>query len=135
MQVPPASVARIVERARAALLTLHRQLVPAPVVMLELVTSAWLSQAITVAASLGLADALAGGPKSLQELAQRTEANPDALRRLLRALSQYGIFEQRRDGRFANTRLSDALRSEGEASIRGFSLFVGSRQHREHWSA
>ena len=49
-------------------------------------------QAITVAAQLGVADALAHGPLPIDELAARVDADADALRRLLRALISRGIF-------------------------------------------
>ena len=51
--------------------------------MVELITAGWLSQAITVAAELGIADALAEKPLGIDELARKVGANPDALSRLL----------------------------------------------------
>ena len=52
--------------------------------LLELVNGYQLSQVLHVAAVLGIADRLADGPRSPDELG--LEADPDALRRLLRAL-------------------------------------------------
>jgi len=46
-----------------------------------------LSQAINVAAVLGLADRLADGPRTADALSQVTETDPAALYRLLRAAS------------------------------------------------
>ncbi len=59
-------------------------------VMQELILAAWMSQGITAVADLGVADALAGGPLSIDELAGKVGADPDALHRLLRALIQQG---------------------------------------------
>ncbi len=118
-----------------ALQSLRQRLLPPPVAVLELVTAAWLSQALAVAASLGLADALQAGPKSLAELARDTGAHPEGIARLLRALAQHHIFAETRDGRFKNTRLSRALCREHEHSVRSFAMFVGHLRHREHWSA
>ena len=48
----------------------------------HLVAGNWVSQAIGVAADLGIADLLADGPKSSDELAQETGSHPRALYRL-----------------------------------------------------
>ena len=66
--------------------------------MMEMIVATWMSQAITVAAQLGVADALADGPLPIDELAARVGADADALRRLLRALISRGIFRRRHDG-------------------------------------
>ena len=102
--------------------------------MHELIFGAWMSQAITAVADLGVADALAGGPRPIDELAAMVGANPDALRRLLRVLISRGIFAQRNDGRYELTPLADVLRSDAPASMAATARFVGARQHREHWS-
>ena len=53
----------------------------------HLLSGYWYTQAIYVAAKLGLAERLKDGPKSAPELAQATATNPKALYRLLRALA------------------------------------------------
>lgn len=95
---------------------------------------AWTAQAITAAADLGIADALAEGPLSADELATAVDADVDAVRRLLRALIARGIFRRRRDGRYDLTPLADALRSDAEVSLTGFARWLGSAEHREDWS-
>ena len=45
-----------------------------------------------------------------------------------------GIFRQRRDGRYDLTPLADTLRSDADVSVAALARFVGSPQHREHWS-
>lgn len=101
---------------------------------MEMILTAWMSQAITVAAELGVADALADGPQPIEELASRVGANPDALARLLRALISRGVFRRRRDGRYELNALADTLRRGVFPSMAGMARFVGSPQHREHWS-
>ncbi len=44
--------------------------------MMEMIVSGWPAQAITAAAELGVADALAGGPLPLEELAARVAPTP-----------------------------------------------------------
>ncbi|QLL10416.1 hydroxyneurosporene methyltransferase [Mycobacterium vicinigordonae] len=109
-------------------------MVPPPVAVMEMVVNSWAAQAITAAAELGIADALAGGPMSAEELAAAVDADADALRRLLRALISRGVFRQRRDGRYDLTPLAETLRSDAEVSLVGWTRWLGSPQHREHWS-
>lgn len=132
--LPPPRLARLVERARDLLTRFHRDSVPAPVAMLEILTAGWLSQAVCVAAKLGIADVLAKGPASAAEIARSIGADADATQRLLRALAQHGVFRWRPDGRFAQSALSESLRREGALSVRNFALYVGSAEQRAHWS-
>src|SRR6201984_885670 len=110
-KAPPAKLARVVEWIRHYLHRLHQRLTPAPAAMMEMIIATWTSQAITVAAQLGVADALTDGPLPIEELAARVGADADALHRLLRALISKGIFRQRRDGRYELNSLAGTLRS------------------------
>jgi O-methyltransferase/methyltransferase family protein len=132
--LPPVQFARAVERVRYHVGQLHQRMVPPPAAMMELVTNAWVAQAVTTAADLGIADALAKGPLSVDELADAVDADADTVSRLLRALISRGVFRRRRDGRYDLTPLADTLRSDSEVSLRAFARFVGSPQDREHWS-
>jgi len=76
-KLPPVQLVRGVDRARHHLLRLHQSLPPAPGAMVELITAGWLSQAITVAAELRIADALAEKPLAIDELAREVGANPE----------------------------------------------------------
>lgn len=132
--VPPPKVVRIVERARHHLLRLHQRTAPPYAAVMEMIMNAWTAQAISATVELGVADALAEGPLRLEDLASRVRVEPDALRRLLRALIGRGLFRQRRDGRYELNALADTLRSSAPLSAAGLARMVGSPQHREHWS-
>jgi len=82
-------------------------------------------QAIHVAAKLALADLVAGGPKSIKELAEATHSHGPSMARLLRALTSLGIFAEDTTGRFRQTALSDTLRSDHPQSIRPFAMMLG----------
>jgi hypothetical protein len=69
------------------------------------------SQMIHVAARLGLADRLRGGPQAPETLAQAVGVEPQALARLLRALASPGVFAETPSGAFALTPLAEHLRS------------------------
>jgi C-methyltransferase len=133
-KVPPAWLARAVEWARQCLFRLHQRLTPAPAAMMEMIIATWTSQAITVAAQLGVADALTDGPLPIGELAARVGADADALRRLLRALIGKGIFRLRRDGRYELNSLAATLRSDAPISMTWAAQFYGSAEQRERWT-
>ena len=84
-----------------------------------------ITQAIFAVTSLGIPDMLAGGPKSCDELAQSTGAEPGALRRVLRFLAGKGVFTEDGQGRFALTPLADLLRADALRSMRAQALIVG----------
>ncbi len=73
VKAPPASLARVVEWIRHYLYRLNQRLMPAPAAMMEMIIATWTSQAITVAAQLGIADALADGPLTVDELTARVD--------------------------------------------------------------
>jgi hypothetical protein len=103
-----------------------------PTPLFQMAAGYWVSQAIYVAAKLGMADVLAGGPKSGQELAVATGADPQSLYRLLRALSGMGVFETVAADRFALAPLGQALRSGVPGSLRHMVLTLG-EIHYEAW--
>jgi hypothetical protein len=57
--------------------------------------------------------ALAGGPRSVDELAAASEADPDVLHRVLRALASDGIFEEVEPRVFGHTEESRLLLEDG----------------------
>jgi DNA-binding IclR family transcriptional regulator len=64
------------------------------VVLRRLIDGYKVSQAIHVAATLGIADLLADGPRGSDDLAAATETHPGSLHRLLRALAAVGVLEE-----------------------------------------
>lgn len=71
-----------------------------------------------VAASLGLVDHLADGPRTAAELARTTGTHAPSLDRLLRALATLDVLAEDADGRFRSTPLGDTLRSGVPGSMR-----------------
>jgi len=84
------------------------------------------SQAIYVAAKLGLADLIGDAPRTVKELATETKTHAASLRRLLRALASLGIFAEDANGDFNNTPLSLTLRSDDPRSMRGAAIMYSS---------
>jgi hypothetical protein len=76
------------------------------------------AQIIYVAARLGLADLLAGGPRTSADLAKETDTHQPSLHRLLRALAVLGIVRQTDVETFELAAAGDPLRADAPASVR-----------------
>jgi hypothetical protein len=72
----------------------------------------WISQALRTMAVLGLADHLAAGPRTADELAGQSGAHAPSLDRRLRALSVLGLCARDGEGRVHLTQLGELLRSD-----------------------
>jgi hypothetical protein len=131
---PPLFVYRAVNAIRRFLARLVRQMVPPRVALFEQFTGVWMTQMIYVAARLEIADALSAGPKTIDELAASSGAHADTLSRLMRALVSVGIFERRRDGRFALNPVAETLRRDHVGSMRDIVLFLGSPHSMLGWA-
>src|SRR5215469_2304067 len=83
-------------------------------------------QSIHVAAKLGIADILARTPATADELAATTSSHAPSLRRLLKFLASMGVFSEDAAGKYQQTPLSDALRSDHPQSLRGAAIAFGS---------
>ena len=88
-----------------------------PVQLMNFIVGKWISKPIYVAAELGIADMLAEGPKTIQELAQESHSHAPSLYRMMRALASVGIFSEVEEKRFELTPMADLLKSEAMRSI------------------
>lgn len=101
--------------------------------LLELAIGGWFTQAIYVAAELGIADLLVEGPRTAEELAEYTNTRSGSLYRVLRALASAGIFSEDEDCRFSLTPLAENLRSDVPNSLRSFAIIAGAEFH-QSWA-
>lgn len=106
---------------------------PPQVKILQMMNAYRLSQSISVAAKLGIADLLADGPKSSEELAQATGAHAQSLYRLLRALASFGIFAEEENGLFGLTPRAAMLQTNVPGSIRAYAIVIGEEWHWRMW--
>jgi hypothetical protein len=102
--------------------------------MLRMLNGFLTVQALHVAAFFGIADLLALGSKTVDELAVATRADRSSLHRLLRMLTGPGVFLEEADGRFAITPLGATLRSDRPDSVREWALFVGAPEMWAVWA-
>lgn len=96
---------------------------------MELSSAFWISQALNVAARLGVADHIQGGTCTVQELAAATQSNEAYLYRLLRSLASVGVFSETEPQRFALTPVGEFLRSDIERSLRYVPIMHGDDWH------
>jgi hypothetical protein len=88
-------------------------------------TGYWVSQAIYVAAKLGIADLLKDGPQSCVALATATGADTASLFRLMRALASVGVFSHVRRDCFALSRLAESLQTDTPGSLKKMVMTIG----------
>jgi hypothetical protein len=82
------------------------------------------SRLLHVAAKLGLADFLADGPKSAEELSGPTGTHAPSLYRTMRALCDLGLFTEDHARRFSLTPLSEPLKSNAPQSYKSTVLML-----------
>lgn len=99
----------------------------------RLVNGYQVSQAISVAATLGIADLLKDGPRTSDDLAAAAGAHPRALYRLLRALAAVGVFHEHHDQRFSLAPIGEFLRSDAAGSSAPWAAQIGRQYFWQAW--
>jgi hypothetical protein len=108
---------------------------PPTVALRRLVNGYQVTQAIHVAAALGIADLLRDGPRDSDALARDTATHAPSLHRVLRALAAIGVLHEDDDGRFELTAIGECLRSDAPEPVGGWAAFVGRSYHFHAWAA
>ena len=101
-----------------------------PMTLMNLTAGKWVSQAIAVAAELGIADLLKDGPRTAANIARTANASEDGVYRLLRALGSVGLFAETGNRRFRLTPLGRLLRIDSPQALGGYARFTG---HESTW--
>jgi hypothetical protein len=96
----------------------------------SLITGYETSQVIYLAARLGVADQLAAGPRSAEDLAETLRLNAEALNRLLHALAALGLVSHAGGSRYAITESGGRLRDGVPGSLRAVAILSGDRSYR-----
>lgn len=84
-----------------------------------------ISSVLHVVTTLGVADELARGPRTVPELAASLNCDEQALHRVLRVAAGFGVFTETAEGGFAQTELSEYLRRDNPDSQRDLVLYNG----------
>lgn len=103
--------------------------------LLHLITGYWISQAICVAAELGLADLLGKRGRPVDHLAREAGVDAAALYRLLRALASSGVFAEVAPREFALTPMGVLLKRDMPGNLRDFARMQADGWHWRAWGA
>ncbi|HEY7291746.1 MAG TPA: methyltransferase [Vicinamibacterales bacterium] len=98
---------------------------PPHVQLIQMCAGGWVAAAVYGAAKLGIADHLATGPRSADELASATGTHPPTLYRFLRTLASFGVFTESDGQRFALTPLGEALKTGAPGNARSTLIAFG----------
>lgn len=109
--------------------TAMKEQLPPEAQMMQTLGACYISQAAYVAAKLGVADLLAVTPKHVAELAAASATDERSLYRVLRTLAMVGIFRETEPKVFANTPISETLRSDAPNSLRDTAIWIGEEPH------
>ena len=93
--------------------------------LMQMINWYQVSQALHVAATLGVADQLKDGPKPYDAVARTCGAHPASLYRLLRALAAVGVFHETGNKEFSLTPLGVCLTSDAPGSRRNYARWIG----------
>jgi len=94
----------------------------------DLLRGAVATRALAIVADLGVAGALAAGPRPVDDVAREVGAEPDVLARILRALASDGVFVAEEPRVYGNTDASSLL--HGNDGWREFAHLFGGAWHR-----
>jgi len=106
---------------------------PPHVQLIQMGVALWQARAVYAAAELGLADLLAKGERSTEDLARETGTHAPSLYRLLRALASCGLVTETARNRFASAPLGDALRDGAPGAARATILTIAGSWQWKAW--
>lgn len=98
--------------------------------LMNFIIGKWISKPIYVAAELGIADMLADGSKSIEDLALASRSHAPSLYRMMRALASVGIFAETQGNQFELTPMAECLKS---GAMRSFALMFNSAWNDRAW--
>lgn len=91
---------------------------PPHIAMFQIMNGMWVSQIASAVAQLGIPDFIASGVRTVDDLAEEAEADPQALHRLLRAAQTIGLVVESAPKQFDLTPVGDTLRASVPGSMR-----------------
>jgi hypothetical protein len=104
-----------------------------PETLMRMLSSHYITQAIHVAAKLGIADLLKDCAKSTEEIAVSLNVNDRFLYRLMRVLASVGLFHEVSDSYFETTPLARYLETDFPDSMHSIAIIEGESWHWQSW--
>lgn len=124
LQKKSGSVRRFAKLMKFAawLQNIPNKITPPPFRLIQIGSAFWQSRVLHVAVRLDIASVLGDEHFSVEAIAARVSAQPDAVYRLLRMLASMGIFEEASPRVFKNNALSAYLREDNPKNVRAMIL-------------
>jgi hypothetical protein len=132
-KAPPRFAVRAATRVRQLLLRAADRLLPTHLALIEHSHQFAKAHILASMAELGVADQLADGPRSADQLAVSVGCDADALHRLLRAASVFALVRLDGHGRFHATRFTEVLRADHESAAADWCRYIGSTSQQSAW--
>ncbi|MGW1680315.1 methyltransferase [Saccharopolyspora sp. NPDC002376] len=101
--------------------------------VMGMLTGHWMAQITRAAADLRIADHVAAGVVTAQEIAEKESSDPETTYRLMRACASLGLLVHEGQRRFGLTSLGEVLREGVPGSLREAALVQGAPGHWQSW--
>ena len=101
--------------------------------MFKYIENLWAGRSIWIAAKIGLADHLADGPKTAEQLAAATNTHAPSLYRVLRALAGIEVIRETSAGKFELTPFGESLQTNVPGSLRATAIVELGDDHYSAW--
>lgn len=135
-KAPPAFLVKIIMGFVDFLGKLQQKILPPQAVLLDQSVGGIVThRCVYVAAELGIADLLKNGSKSIDQLAQETGTDTNALYRIMRTLCSVGIFKERKKRLFETNKLGKYLQSDLDDTIVHFIKVAGAEWLNVAWGS
>jgi hypothetical protein len=92
--------------------------------LLDRLSGEWISRAIYTANQLEISDFLMKGPKDIEELAKLTKTHPDSLKRIMRILTNEGLYIEE-SGLYRNSEVGALLAKDHPDTLHSVTQFYG----------
>ncbi|MCA1612442.1 MAG: acetylserotonin O-methyltransferase [Acidobacteria bacterium] len=103
-------------------------------ILIPLFTGMWAMQAVATAARLGIADLLAAGPRTPEDIAAEAGTHPRATSRLLRALGNLRLASPVAGGRYELTAAGERLRTGVPGTFKDAFIAETDEVHWQSWA-
>lgn len=133
-KAPPTRIVRFAQRIQRGIASFAERMSPPPFAILDLVMSRWVGDALATITRLGVAEALADGPRDVASLAGELGLHEASLYRVLRALARKGLIDESKPRTFALTELTRPLLAGHAHSIRNMVLEITARRNVDAWA-
>lgn len=107
---------------------------PPGAMVMQLLMSRWVAQAISAFAKAGVADHMGDEPTGIEAIAAASSLHAGSLYRVCRLLEMVGLVSETAPRAFALTPVGRTLRSDAPDSMRDVAIFFGEEIHVRAWS-